>query len=257
MLLKAAGHKAKAESYWKKGFDFIVIVDMKKIGDTMNRIFFSVVIVFLVTAGFAQDRASLRDSLAVAVDRLSYKPDSLDLRLKKASWNVQLEQWQYAKDEYDYVLGRDPKNAAALFYRAYVNEKMKRYGFARLDYENLLSVLPGNFEGQLGLALLNQKDHRYTDAIDQINMLVAQYPDSAVAYAARGGIEMERKMYDLAEFDYGKAIELAPDEMDYRMSRVNVRLLLRRKSEAREDLDEIVRRGIPRANLTDWYMKCR
>ena len=154
---------------------------MKKIVNKRNRMFLTIAALFFVTVAFAQGRASLRDSLAVAVDRLSYKPDSLDLRLKKASWNVQLEQWQYAKDEYDYVLGCDPKNVAALFYRAYVNEKMKRYGFARLDYENLLSVLPGNFEGRLGLALLNQKDHRYTDAMDQINMLVAQYPDSAVA----------------------------------------------------------------------------
>lgn len=223
----------------------------------MKKMFLVIVFAVIAIGGAAQNRAALRDSLAAAVERLAYSPDSLDLRLKKASWNVQLEQWQYAKNEYDYVLGRDPQNIAALFYRAYVNEKLNRYGFARLDYENLLSVLPGNFEGRLGLALLNQKDHHYTDAIDQINLLVAQYPDSAVAYAARGGIEMERKMYDLAEFDYGKAISLAPDDMDYRLSRVNVRLLLRRKDEARDDLDEMVRRGIPRANLMDWYAKCR
>lgn len=223
----------------------------------MKKMFLVIVFAVIAIGGAAQNRAALRDSLAAAVERLAYSPDSLDLRLKKASWNVQLEQWQYAKNEYDYVLGRDPQNIAALFYRAYVNEKLNRYGFARLDYENLLSVLPGNFEGRLGLALLNQKDHHYTDAIDQINLLVAQYPDSAVAYAARGGIEMERKMYDLAEFDYGKAISLAPNDMDYRLSRVNVRLLLRRKDEARDDLDEMVRRGIPRANLMDWYAKCR
>lgn len=223
----------------------------------MRRLFGILLFVLVVMNGLAQDRASLRDSLAAAAERLSYSPDSLDLRLKKASWNVQLEQWQYAKNEYDYVLGRDPQNVAALFYRAYVNEKLNRYGFARLDYENLLSILPGNFEGRLGLALLNQKDHHYTDAIDQVNLLVAQYPDSAVAYAARGGIEMERKMYDLAEFDYGKAIALEPDNMDYRLNRVNVRLLLRRKEEAREDLDDMVRHGIPRANLIDWYAKCR
>lgn len=223
----------------------------------MKKIFLAIVFAVIVIGVDAQNRSALRDSLAAAVERLAYAPDSLDLRLRKASWNVQLEQWQYAKDEYDYVLEHDQKNVAALFYRAYVNEKMNRYGFARLDYENLLTVLPGNFEGRLGLALLNQKDHHYTEAIDQINLLVAQHPDSAVAYAARGGIEMERKMYDLAEFDYGMAISLSPDDTDYRLSRVNVRLILKRKDEAREDLDEMVRRGIPRANLMDWYAKCR
>ncbi len=205
----------------------------------------------------AQDRNALRDSLSVAMDKLAYHPDSLDLRLKKASWNVMLEQWQYARDEYDYVLRRDPDNLAALFFRAFVNEKQKRYKFAKLDYEHLLTVVPGHFEGRLGLALLNQRDCHYTEAMDQINMLVSQFPDSAVAYAARAGIEMERKMYDVAEFDYGKAIGLNPDEVGYWLNRVNVRILMKRKKEAREDLDNMVKRGVPRANLMDWYAKCR
>ena len=223
----------------------------------MKRRILLLALCLLSLAAFAQDRSALRDSLSAAVDRLGYYPDSTDLRLRKASWNIELGQWQYAKDEYDYVLKREPRNIAALFYRAFVNEKMKRYGFARLDYETLLSVVPGNFEGRLGLALLNQKDHHYTEALDNINILVSQYPDSAVAYAARGGMEAERNMLDLAEYDFGKAIELAPDNTEYRLNRVDVRLPMKRKDEAREDLDEMVKRGVLRANLADWYAKCR
>lgn len=205
----------------------------------------------------AQTRQQLRDSLAAASDQLAYHPDSLSLRLKKASWNVQLEQWQYARDEYDYVLEHDPYNLTALFYRAFVNEKQKRYKFARLDYENILSRVPGNFEASLGLALLNQKDSHFTDAINQINILVMQHPDSAIAYAARAGIEMEHKMYTPAEYDYSKAIELSPANTDYLLNRANVRILLKRKEEAREDLDRMVSLGVSRANLTEWYKKCR
>lgn len=223
----------------------------------MKRRILLLALCLLSLTAFAQDRSALRDSLSAAVDRLGYYPDSTDLRLRKASWNIELGQWQYAKDEYDYVLKREPRNIAALFYRAFVNEKMKRYGFARLDYETLLSVVPGNFEGRLGLALLNQKDHHYTEALDNINILVSQYPDSAVAYAARGGMEAERNMLDLAEYDFGKAIELAPDNTEYRLNRVDVRLRMKRKDEAREDLDEMVKRGVARANLADWYAKCR
>lgn len=201
-------------------------------------------------------RQQLRDSLNAASKELSFHPDSIDLRLRKASWNIQLEQWQYARDEYDYVLQRNPDNIAALFYRAFVNEKQKRYSFARLDYEHLLYLVPGNFEAGLGLALLNDKDCRYTDAMNQINLLVSQYPDNAVAYAARGGMEVQRKMYIPAEYDYGKAIELDPQNSDYRLNRANVRLLLKRKEDAREDLDAMVRLGVPRANLTEWYRKC-
>lgn len=202
-------------------------------------------------------RQQLRDSLAVASEQLSYHLDSLDLRLRKAGWNLQLEQWQYAHDEYDYVLRREPYNLAALFYRAFVNEKQQRYKFARLDYENLLSIVPNHFEARLGLALLNDKDNRYTDAINQINLLVMQHPDSAVAYAARAGMEVERKMYAPAEYDYGKAIELAPSNIDYLLSRANVRIIMKRKAEARDDLDCMVRLGVSRASLVDWYRKCR
>lgn len=206
---------------------------------------------------FAQSRLELRDSLSTAMQELSYHPDSLSLRLKKASWNIRLQEWQYARDEYDYVLNRDPRNLTALFYRAYVNEKQNRYKFARLDYENLLSIVPGNFEATLGLALLNQKDNRHTEALNMINLLVMQHPDSAIAYAARAGIEMECKMYAPAEYDYGKAIEIDSGNVDYLLSRANVRLLLKRRKEAREDLDEMVRLGVSRANLADWYAQCR
>ena len=197
---------------------------------------------------FAQTRQQLRDSLSAASEALSFHPDSLNLRLRKASWNVQLEEWQYARDEYDYVLRRDPNNLA---------EQQKRYKFARLDYEHLLSLVPGNFEATLGLALLNQKDSHYTEALDMINLLVTQHPDSAVAYAARGGMEVERKMYGPAEYDYSKAIELKPLNTDFRLNRANVRILMKRKKEAREDLDEMVKLGVPRANLIEWYRKCK
>ena len=230
---------------------YINVIDMKK---ALSCLILSICIYEGVDA---QSYQALRDSLSAATETLSYKPDSLDLRLKKASWNVLLEQWQYARDEYDYVLRRDPNNIAALFYRAYVNEKQHRYNFARLDYESLISIIPRHFEARLGLALLNQKDNHFTEAMDQINKLVDLYPDSAVAYAARAGMELERKMYDLAEFDYSKAIEIDPSNIDYRLGRVNVRIILKRKDEAREDLDALVKKGIPRANLAEFYQKCR
>lgn len=205
----------------------------------------------------AQTRSDLCDSLSAAVQVLAFHPDSLELRMKKAAWNIELEQWRYAQEEYDFVLRCDEKNIAALFYRAYVNERQGRYKFARLDYENLLRIVPGHFEATLGLALLNQKDNRPTEAFNQINTLVAQHPNNAVAYAARGGIEVERKMYTPAEYDFTRAIELDPKNTDYRLNRANVRLLTGRKNEAREDLDAMVGQGVPRANLVEWYKKCR
>lgn len=205
----------------------------------------------------AQDRQALRDSLALAADRLAYHPDSIDLRLKKASWNVELEQWQFALDEYSYIIERQPDNLAARFFRAFVNEKLHRNKFARLDYEAVLMHAPGHFEALLGLALLCQKEKRYTEAYNHINVLVDLHPDSAVAYAARAGMEYDRQMYDLAEYDYREAMKLQPTNTDYAVNHIDVLLLLKRREEAREELDRLVAAGIARQSLRQLYDRCR
>lgn len=223
----------------------------------MKRIVLFAVLWLVVLCGQAQDKQSLRDSLAAATEALSYHPDSVDLRLKKAAWNVELEQWQYAKDDYDRVLRKEPDNVAALYYRAFVNEKLGRYNFARLDYQNLIRLVPGNFEIQLGYALLNQKDHHYTEAMDQMNLLVSQYPDSALAYAARAGMEVERGQYELASYDYEEAILRDSTNTDYILAYADVLITLGRKEKARQQLDRLVALGIPRGSLKDYYKRLK
>ncbi|EGN58162.1 hypothetical protein PRBRB14_26230 [Hallella multisaccharivorax DSM 17128] len=212
---------------------------------------------WLPVAAEAQTSNPLRDSLKVASERLSFYPDSIDLRLRKAAWNVQLEEWQSAKSEYDIILSHNPVNIAALYYRAYCNDRLGRYDFARLDYQNLLALVPGNFEARLGLALLNEKDRHFTEALDGINQLVSAYPDSAVVWAARAGIEGERGMNELSEYDYSEALKRAPDNKDYLLARADLRIKLRRFADAQADLDTLVRLGTPRAALKDWYDKVR
>ena len=205
----------------------------------------------------AQTYNDLRDSLEVASAQLRKFPDNINLRLNKASWNMLLEQWDYAKEEYDKVLERDPKNVAALYYRAYVYEKQHKYKFARKDYETMLSIVPNNFNGQLGLALLCQKDMRSSEAMDRLNILIEQYPDSAVAYAARAGIEAERGMNEVAEYDFSEAMRLDPSNSDYILNRADIRIKMGKKKQAREDLDRAVQMGVPRPALNEMYARCK
>lgn len=204
-----------------------------------------------------EDRKALRDSLKLAMEQLSYHPDSVDLRLRKAAWNMQLGEWQYAKDEYDWVISHHPDHLAARYYRAYANTQLRRYNFARLDYENVLRVVPGNFDARLGLALLNQKDHHYTEAMDGVNLLVSSYPDSATAWAARAGIEKERDMKELAVYDYGEALRREPDNRDWLLARADLLIALRRYEEARRDLDRLVEIGVARGELREMYRKAK
>ncbi len=207
--------------------------------------------------GYSQSNSALRDSLAKATDVLAYAPDSIDLRLRKAAWNIQLEQWQYAKDDLDKVLFLNNTNIAGLFYRAYVNEQLKRYNFARLDYQNLLVLVPGNFQAQLGLALLNQKDKHFTEAYDGINSLIEQYPDSAIAYAARGGMEKEKGQLEIAEYDYAKAMQLDSINIDYAVNHVDLLITLGRTDEAYDDLRRLQALGIKSGQLQNFYARLR
>ncbi len=214
-------------------------------------------ILFGVLSVSAQDTKHLREQLKLANEMLSYFPDSTDLRLRKAALNIELQEWEYAKNEYDYILDRHPDNISALFYRAYVNERLLRYAFARQDYEYLLALVPGNMEAQLGLALLNQKDKRYTEAMDMMNQLVEKHPKTAMLYAARGNMERERGMYSLAEYDYTIAMELAPKNTDYIVNRADVRILQGLKKEALSDLKLLEQKGINHSALKDFYKRVK
>lgn len=208
-------------------------------------------------AVLAQDNQALRDSLRTATEVLAYHPDSIDLRLKKAAWNIQLEQWEYAKDDLDKVLFLNNTNIAGLYYRAFVNEKLKRYNFSRLDYQNLLVLVPGNFQAQLGLALLNEKDKHYTEAYDGLNSLIEQYPDSALVYAARGGVEKERGMLELAEYDYAEAIKRDGKNVDYIVNHTDLLITLGRKADAIADLRRLIQLGIKPGQLNDFYVRIK
>ena len=201
----------------------------------------------------AQTRKEWRDSLEVLSASLKKDPNNIDLRLRKAEADIQLEQWDYALAEYGRILRADEKNLAALFFRAYVHEKQHHYGQAKADYDAFLAIEPLHLEARLGLAHVLQKMGRKQDTTDELNHIVQMFPDSAVAYAARAAFETEQQQYDVAVYDWGEAVRLKPDNVDYTISKVDVLLRLGRKREAREALDALVSKGTPRGLLKEWY----
>lgn len=220
----------------------------------MARGIFFFILYFLFSPLGAQN---WRDSLTAINRQIATSPWSTDLHLRKAAFNLQLKQWEYAIDEYKLVLQRDPRNPAALFYRAYANTHLRRYDLARNDYNDLLADHPRHFEARLSLAVVQQLMGRRQDALDQLNQLVQQHPDSAVAYAARANMERELKQDDAALYDWQCAEQLSPHDATYVVSHVDLLLVLERRQEARRVLDAAVKRGIPRGMLRDWYEKTK
>ena len=200
----------------------------------------NIILAFLVaTISFnvaAQTKKELRDSIAVLAKEADMHPDSVDLRLRKAALNLQLEQWQYAKDEYDNVLTRFPNNATALYFRAFAYERMRRYDLAKADYEKM---------------------KRHTEALKLANRLVNQHADKALAYAVRAGIERERGMLQLALFDYEQAISKDNTNTEYYIYKVETLIDMKQFDKAIQELNRLTKMGVPRAELAELYKRCK
>jgi tetratricopeptide (TPR) repeat protein len=205
----------------------------------------------------AQSRSEWRDSLETLTRALRADPANIDLRLRKAEADIQLERWDYALAEYGRILRADEKNLAALFFRAYVHERQQHYDQARVDYEAFLTIQPLHLEARLGLAHVLQKMGRRTDAMDVLNQTVQTFPDSADAYAARAAFETKYLQYELALYDWNEAVRLRPGNEGFIISKVDLLIRLNRKKEAREALDDLVAKGTPRGTLKEWYDRAR
>lgn len=194
-----------------------------------------------------------RDSVSVLIDAINKNPKDVNLRLLKGEANINLKQWEYAVQEYGYVLRLDEKNLAALFFRAFCHTQLRHYDLAKVDYETFLTIQPEHFEAHIGLAHTLRQLGRKTDAFDELNRIVQLFPDSAEAYAARASYEVEQRLYNVAVYDWDEALRLQPSNVEYAVSKVDALIRQGRRQEARDVLDALVRRGTPRGALKEWY----
>ena len=198
-----------------------------------------------------------RDSLNAINKQIAQSAWSTDLHLRKAAVNMELKQWQYAVDEYALILQREPRNPAALFYRAYANTHLRRFDLSRNDLNDLLAIVPTHFEARLSLSVVLQQLGRKQEALDMLNQTIQLHADSAVAYAARANLERDLKQDEVALYDWQRAEELSPRDPTYVVSHVDLLLVLGRNREALRVLDAAVKRGIPRGMLAEWYRKAK
>ena len=201
------------------------------------------------SSALAQSSSAWRDSLAVLNKAITANPQSTDLRLRKAAVNIELEQWDYAIEEYGRVLGIDANNLPALYYRAFAHNHLRHYDMARADYERFLQLLPRHFEARLGLAMTMRRQGKTRDVTDELNRLVQMFPDSAVAYAVRADFEQEQAQYDLALYDWDEALRLANGRQEYQLGKYGVLWAMRRYDEARRLGEQLLEAGVPNATL--------
>ena len=222
-----------------------------------HRMLMSFLLSLFLVCAYSQSSNNWRDSLKMINQLIDTHPWSTDLHLRKAAANIGLQQWQYAVDEYSLVLQHEPRNFAALFYRAYANTHLHRFTIAQRDLEDLLAALPRHFEARLSLSVVLQQLGKKQEALDLLNQTIEMHADSAVAYAARANLERDLKQDDAALYDWQRAEQLDGRNVFYVVSHVDLLLVLERRREAQHVLDAAVKRGIPRGMLNEGYRKVR
>lgn len=177
-----------------------------------------------------------QDALASYANALNLNPSYTEVLLNRASLYLRIDNQDRALQDYSAVLEGNPDHQEALFFRAYIYSGKRMYRQARADYEKLLQVNRLHEKALLGLALLNDKDNRPREAMEQINNLIAFFPDNALYYTIRGGMQQQRRNYEKAIADFNLAIELEPDNPEYLISRASCFKEMKKRKLAVEDL---------------------
>ena len=220
-----------------------------------KRIISAIGCLLLVVGMQAQSNQQWRDSLDAINRQIARSPYNVSLHLRKAAINLELQQWEYAVDEYKTILRHDEKNLTALFYRAYAYTHLRRYDLAKNDYNDILLERPTHLEARLGLAYVYQLMGKRNDALDLLNIVVEQHPDSVSGYVARASLETELQHYEAALYDWEIASMMEPENMDYQLSYIDVLIRLGRKEAARRELDKLASRGVSQSALREFYKR--
>ncbi len=207
------------------------------------------VIVWSHLASIAERTGREAEALEDYRQALALAPGTMGLLLNRASLYLKMGNESRALADYNEVLDKSPDHAEALLMRAYIRQRQHLLKDARADYQKLLQQDPTHEQALLGLALVNDNDRRPHEAMETITRAIDLYPTHAAGYAIRAGMEFDRKLYELAEADYGKAIEIEPENVSFRLARANFYTKTKRKRLAREDVRIAARLGASPAEV--------
>jgi predicted Zn-dependent protease len=112
-------------------------------------------------------------------------------------------------------------------------------------------------EARLGLSYVYQLMGKRNDALDLLNIVVEQHPDSVAGYVARASLETDIQRYEAALYDWEEATKRDPDNTDYQLSYIDVLIRLGRNDAARRELDKLSGRGVNQGALRAFYKRIK
>jgi tetratricopeptide (TPR) repeat protein len=184
------------------------------------------------------------EALAAYEQALALGPRSVSVLIAKGSTLSSLKRYDEALTMYEQALIFDPRNIEALLGKGWILEHLKQYDRELAAYEQALIIDPDNVDAliQKGWTLTLLQRYREANVVyDQILKLDAPSAQAA-AWNGKGYVCKEQEKYDDAVACINKAIELAPDDANYRDSLGDMYTGIRQYDKALSSLEEALKR---------------
>jgi len=189
-----------------------------------------------------KDYNSALSSLGVA---LTLYPLSAEAHFLKGSALYLSEKYEDAYKEYDTALKLNPGMRDALERRAAVSYRLGNYSQSVEDYEKLLQQegeQSQRFDQLLSLANAYLRVGDLQKAADMYNRCLDRKPNYIAAMVGKIAVSNEKKLYERAIIEAGKALAASPANKDVLIFRARAYTAMRDFSSAQKDLDAAIKK---------------
>jgi protein O-mannosyl-transferase len=146
--------------------------------------------------------------------------------------------WRNGLTLWGYVIGKDPDNASAHYYRGITLEEAGQFDKAAADYEKTLALNSRHYGAYNNRGVLYGKDGLFDKAIEQFNRSIEINPNYSMAYGNRGYTYFLLGQNDRAIDDFSKAIDLDYNYAKAYVNRGNLYLSSGRREYALSDFQK-------------------
>jgi len=229
--IKKNRHKEQAAAYFEKGQYREAVIELKnvvKIAPTDGDAHYRIALTYL-KLGTLEDLQQAFQELSTA---LQLDASNKDAHLQLGNLLLFAHEPAKAREQADIVLAGDPGNKEGLILRgrSLLSERKLEEGIAELkkslelDRENIGVPL------DLARAYMDMKD--FKSAETTLAQALTVNPRSSEIQIALGDLQLVQGKHNLAELEYKKAVELAPDKPQTNLKLAGIYILTKRFPEA-------------------------
>lgn len=193
-------------------------------------------------------RGDYRKAIHYFTPLLKDQPDNRAVRFDRAACYLEIKNNTLALEDCQTLLQKEllpEERIKALFLRSAIYTGNRQADKAKADLEEVLRLEPTNVSAQLLMAFAYKDLGQPMEALNRLNLFVAQHPQNTEGWTARAQLEEQLQMNDAARADYEKAIQLSPKNATLYISKAQLLLKMGLPNLAKKDITQAIRLGYP------------